>query len=148
MIEYLLLGVDPHKEQKEIVQKLHPIIDIRFSHFTEELFIAAQIIDPLNWPEDGLHDYGNEEIAYLYNHFQGLIGDSFDVVEAVAQWIELKNIVVEIHGFKEIHPLSIYQTLRKMQRDDIEITSALKIIEFVQLFPLATAVVERGFSHL
>ena len=32
-----------------------------------------------------------------------------------------------------------------MQRDDIEITSALKIIEFVQLFPLATAVVE---SHL
>ena len=126
----------------------------RFNQFNEPLFLAANIIDPLNWPDleaaeaESLHDYGNDEFAFIYNHFSDLIGDKFDNVQAVAEWIELKSIVVEMHGWRDKHPLSIYQVLRSTQREDIDIAAALLVVGLVQLFPLATAVVERGFSHL
>ena len=107
-------------------------------------------MDPLNWPDpeekDGLHEFGNLEFGFICDHFR--LMSNINKEQAIAQWIELKNIVVEMHGWKNKHPLSIYQTLRCTQRPDIDVKAALKIIELPQLFPLATAVVERGFSHL
>ena len=147
-------GINPAQEQALCVAAILPLLERRFQSCTEDIFTACKIFDPLNWPDDraDLIEYGNAEIQVtIFPHFQFLLANTepaTDVQTILQQWLELKIMVRDEDRWQGHHPLSIFQTLYRhnREREDISLTAILTVIHLTMLYPLSTAVVERGFS--
>ena len=138
----------PAREQQDCMQAIIPHLDQRFDSFTEDIFKACNVFDPLNWPEDlqQLIVFGNAEIRNIpFPHFRRLFDETVpptDLNTAIAQWLELKVLVRDTADWQGRHSLSIYQAVVKNNRDreDMNFNAILRVIHVTLLYPLSTAV--------
>ncbi len=121
----------------------------RFSNFiTDPIISAADIFDPSNWPNetsDEFQTYGKEEVSVMTTHFNDILkANDWNVDDVQREWTLFK-VNVSRHNNKS----TAQEICRKALSEKRHLYPNLcHLITIVMVTPVATAQVERQFSHL
>nr|XP_054771798.1 zinc finger protein 862-like [Lytechinus pictus] len=129
---------------------LEPLIrclEERFSSFKDSrIFEAVTSLNPVTWPEDlkDLDDKVDDGVRVLIDHFETpLVAHGCDPAAVMAEWIRLKK-VLQMYFKPGMSWKNLWGTLFRRRQNDFP--NFFHVMEIVQVLPLATAIVERGFS--
>jgi hypothetical protein len=123
----------------------------RFSNLHgEEVFTSTMIFDTQNWPEgwQDLKDYGNSELKYLINHFQGLLTNITNKESILAEWLELKLFLKTNRHIRRMKHNELWQKITNDDDERKEYQNILTMVHLTLIYPLSTACCERGFSTM
>ncbi|XP_043562181.1 zinc finger protein 862 isoform X4 [Chiloscyllium plagiosum] len=132
--------------REKICQKTQLILAQRLDSNSRSVIRACQVFDVATWPqnEENLMSHGEEEILYIYKHFEVIpsfsreIGlDGRDIQGSLLQeWKELKSECYNKNGFKELsrHIFKYKQRFPILNR----------ITQLLLVLPTSTAACERN----
>ena len=127
----------------QVIDSILLYTDERFGFLdTDEVLVAAQILNPMNWPEILPVEYGVEELNVLQRHFNNVLeAAGYDHEAAIRQW-EMVKVVGQRRFPKNLQDFwhKVY-----LEYSD-ECRNVLQLAEIVLVLPLNTAVCERTFS--
>lgn len=108
---------------------------------------AAAVLDPDVWPKDQIEwsTYGDAEIDLQANYFEDhLLRAGCELYQIVREWSSVKSCV-SLHLSSRCTE-EIFATIFRSRMD--ECSNFLLLAEIVLIWPMSTAVVERGFSSM
>lgn len=149
------VGVPPNfdnTEKAHLTGGMKENIRNRFQNLHQDnRFSSCNVLDQRNWPAENhnLLTYGNRQIKTIYNSFETLLQRiGCDINNALDEWKEIKLHINSNDHLKNLHPLNLWQRLTNEDenREVKEHSIILKIILLTEVYPLSTAVCERGFS--
>ena len=121
-------------------------VEERFGYLENDPVLkAAAVLDPDVWPKDQieLSTYGDAEIELLSNYYEHhLLRAGGELHQIVREWSSVKSYV-SLHLSSRCTE-EIFATIFRSRMDDCRNFLA----ESVLIWPMSTAVVERGFSSM
>ena len=121
-------------------------VEERFGYLENDPVLkAAAVLDPDVWPKDQieLSTYGDAEIELLANYYEHhLLRAGGELHQIVREWSSVKSYV-SLHLSSRCTE-EIFATIFRSRMDDCRNFLA----ESVLIWPMSTAVVERGFSSM
>ena len=140
------------EEKRAIIQSLIDYIDARFQNInTDPVFTSSKIFDPKNWPADDseIPSYGQEELDRLLTRLSTLLKKkTCNLDTAREEWLNLKIYLTSNYHIRALHPLKLWKRVLLDDANRQEFSNILMLVKLVLVFPLSTAVCERGFSTL
>ncbi len=123
-------------------------VEERFNYLENDPVLkAAAVLDPDIWPTDQmtLSSYGNEEIQVLADHYEDhLLRAGCELQQIEREWSSVKSYV-SLH-LNSRSTEEVFASILRSQADQCH--NFLLLAEIVLIWPLSTAVVERGFSSM
>ena len=123
-------------------------VEERFGYLENDPVLkAAAVLDPDVWLKDQieLSTYGDAEIELLANYYEDhLLRAGCELHQIVRKWSSVKSYV-SLHLSCRCTE-EIFATILRSRMDDC--CNFLLLAEIVLIWPLSTAVVERGFSSV
>ena len=145
-------GDDPdhtgfHKLAADTIINIVRCVDSRLRSFAEDVFVAADILDPTNYPsridKEGLMEYGNNHVQILTDHFQSLlIKQGCEINKIHSEWTQIKLYISRNHIHLPAHKLWQKMIVHK----SAEYSNFLHLVHILLVCPIASAQVERQFS--
>lgn len=123
-------------------------VEERFGYLENDPVLkAATVLDPNVWPKDQieLSTYGDAEIELLANYYEDhFLRAGCELHQIVREWSSVKSYV-SLHLSSRCTE-EIFATILRSRTDDCR--NFLLLDEIVLIWPMSTAVVERGFSSM
>lgn len=123
-------------------------VEERFGYLENDPVLkAATVLDPDVWPKDQieLSTYGDAEIELLANYYEDhLLRAGCELHQIVREWSSVKSYVSPHLSSRCTE--EIFATIFRSRMDDCR--NFLLRAEIVLIWPMSTAVVERGFSSM
>lgn len=135
------------KKQKVLDDVLQNLEE-RFSYLENDPVLkAAAVLDPDIWPADQmeLSSYGEKEVEILANHYKDhLLRAGCELLQIDREWSCVKSHV-NLH-LSGRNAEEVFASIFRSHADQWH--NFLLLAEIVLIWPLSTAVVERGFSSM
>ena len=125
-------------------ENLKEILSTRFDTFDLPIYKNMRFFDPKYW-KAGEKSYGEDQIKYLYNHFQvPLDKHNFDLTKSLKEWQSFKILVEE--AYSDFLALELWKVIITKRAN--EFPNLVLLAKLLMCISGSNSTVERAFSVL